>query len=81
MSVRVDLGGRRIIKKMFAISACNVGERGITNLHFCPLDKKLAVIFPWLDSWHLRIKAWVFSSRRRHTGSSNVTGVQTCALP
>ena len=22
-----------------------------------------------------------FSSRRRHTGSSNVTGVQTCALP
>eukprot|EP01043_Picozoa_sp_COSAG02_P071216 COSAG02_NODE_12925_length_1472_cov_0.780772_1_plen_90_part_10 len=23
----------------------------------------------------------VFSSRRRHTGSSNVTGVQTCALP
>eukprot|EP01050_Picozoa_sp_SAG11_P027071 SAG11_NODE_6713_length_1261_cov_1.185886_2_plen_204_part_01 len=23
----------------------------------------------------------IFSSRRRHTGSSNVTGVQTCALP
>eukprot|EP01047_Picozoa_sp_COSAG01_P098966 COSAG01_NODE_29070_length_646_cov_0.901280_1_plen_96_part_10 len=23
----------------------------------------------------------VFSSRRRHTRSSNVTGVQTCALP
>ena len=25
--------------------------------------------------------AWFFSSRRRHTRSSNVTGVQTCALP
>eukprot|EP01043_Picozoa_sp_COSAG02_P100091 COSAG02_NODE_36184_length_458_cov_0.649025_1_plen_30_part_01 len=23
----------------------------------------------------------VFSSRRRHTGFSGVTGVQTCALP
>ena len=39
MSVRVDLGGRRIIKKKF------------------------------------------FSSRRRHTRFSGVTGVQTCALP
>ena len=39
MSVRVDLGGRRIIKKIF------------------------------------------FSSRRRHTRFSGVTGVQTCALP
>ena len=39
MSVRVDLGGRRIIKKRF------------------------------------------FSSRRRHTRFSGVTGVQTCALP
>eukprot|EP01043_Picozoa_sp_COSAG02_P134093 COSAG02_NODE_72215_length_187_cov_28.613636_1_plen_49_part_01 len=37
---------------MKTIQVCNVGVRGITNLHFCPLDKKLAVIFPWLDSWH-----------------------------
>eukprot|EP01047_Picozoa_sp_COSAG01_P117908 COSAG01_NODE_46575_length_399_cov_0.520000_1_plen_48_part_01 len=24
---------------------------------------------------------WIFSSRRRHTRFSGVTGVQTCALP
>eukprot|EP01047_Picozoa_sp_COSAG01_P108795 COSAG01_NODE_37701_length_500_cov_0.518703_2_plen_55_part_01 len=37
----------------------------------------------WRDNGHKArlMPVVIFSSGRRHTGSSNVTGVQTCALP
>eukprot|EP01048_Picozoa_sp_COSAG05_P027421 COSAG05_NODE_7994_length_748_cov_0.902928_2_plen_44_part_01 len=40
-------------------------------------EKWLLTLFMY--NWPYKIA--VFSSRRRHTGFSGVTGVQTCALP
>ena len=45
------------------------------------LPNEIRLKHPTLLATKSDISDLVFSSRRRHTRSSNVTGVQTCALP
>src|SRR6056297_1180232 len=69
VSVRVDLGGRRSIKKK--------------KIRFFPHSNRLSV--PEIPIHELQAASFFsfffFSCRRRHTSFSGVTGVQTCALP
>src|SRR5881409_324645 len=78
---RVDLGGRRIIKKK------KEDKKAVYDLE-TDADAQNRVIDTSSLS-HLERRAWkgddyvcfFFSSRRRHTRCETVTGVQTCALP
>eukprot|EP01048_Picozoa_sp_COSAG05_P043170 COSAG05_NODE_23744_length_256_cov_0.535032_1_plen_75_part_10 len=75
MPLCVDLGGRRIIKKI--LHAAQVQQHEIT----AHILQDAHAAYREVHKHSEAVARVLFSSRRRHTRFSGVTGVQTCALP
>src|SRR6184192_288266 len=80
---RVDLGGRRIIKKKKNQRGCLLGFGFADKMAMSDVVRVFGLRTS-ASRYYEQIgilASFFFSSRRRHTRCRLVTGVQTCALP